>query len=205
MTKSTIGPLDITFTATMGRVHAGDTWTCVQMPDSAIVFGAATRSRQSRRHRRRRGVPQLVHGARRRYPQASHHRCHPQGHRQDRRRRCRRSPEATPQLMPLSRLGAVASARGCTARERSTSAATAPIASVQPSSFTTGYRRSWTNDRLSGALLEMSINWLRRMDQRNPRAIEGAGARVRSGKEEASQRPSADASRTVIMAGSASS
>lgn len=32
-------PLDITFTATLGRVREGDTWTCVQMPDSAAVFG----------------------------------------------------------------------------------------------------------------------------------------------------------------------
>ncbi len=39
MKKSTIGPLDITFTATMGRVRDGDTWTCVQLPDSAAVFG----------------------------------------------------------------------------------------------------------------------------------------------------------------------
>lgn len=39
MKKDTIGPLDITFTATMGRVREGDTWTCVQMPDSARVFG----------------------------------------------------------------------------------------------------------------------------------------------------------------------
>ena len=38
MPKSAIGPLDITFTATMGRVQEGDTWTCVQMPDSATVF-----------------------------------------------------------------------------------------------------------------------------------------------------------------------
>ncbi len=33
------GPLDITFTATLGRVREGDTWTCVQLPDSATVFG----------------------------------------------------------------------------------------------------------------------------------------------------------------------
>jgi hypothetical protein len=33
------GPLDITFTATLGRVRAGDTWTCVQLPDSAAIFG----------------------------------------------------------------------------------------------------------------------------------------------------------------------
>jgi Domain of unknown function (DUF1905) len=35
----TVGPLDITFTATLGRVREGDTWTCVQLPDSAAVFG----------------------------------------------------------------------------------------------------------------------------------------------------------------------
>ncbi|MCU1502270.1 MAG: uncharacterized protein JWM12_1624 [Ilumatobacteraceae bacterium] len=39
MRQSPIGPLDITFTATMGRVQDGDTWTCVKMPDSASVFG----------------------------------------------------------------------------------------------------------------------------------------------------------------------
>ncbi len=39
MKKSTIGPLDITFTATLGRVRHGDTWTCVQLPDSAAMFG----------------------------------------------------------------------------------------------------------------------------------------------------------------------
>ena len=39
MQKSTIGPLDIIFTATMGRVQDGDTWTCVKLPDSATVFG----------------------------------------------------------------------------------------------------------------------------------------------------------------------
>jgi hypothetical protein len=33
------GPLDITFTATLGKVREGDTWTCVQLPDSATVFG----------------------------------------------------------------------------------------------------------------------------------------------------------------------
>lgn len=32
-------PLDITFTATLGRVCEGDSWTCVRMPDSAEVFG----------------------------------------------------------------------------------------------------------------------------------------------------------------------
>ncbi len=33
------GPLDITFTATLGKVREGDTWTCVQLPDSAAIFG----------------------------------------------------------------------------------------------------------------------------------------------------------------------
>ena len=33
------GPLDITFTATLGRVREGDTWTCVQLPDSVSIFG----------------------------------------------------------------------------------------------------------------------------------------------------------------------
>ena len=32
-------PLDITFTAVLGKVRAGDTWTCVQLPDSATLFG----------------------------------------------------------------------------------------------------------------------------------------------------------------------
>ncbi|MBO0979013.1 DUF1905 domain-containing protein [Microbacterium sp. SD291] len=36
---STSGPLDITFTATLGKVRDGDTWTCVQLSDSATVFG----------------------------------------------------------------------------------------------------------------------------------------------------------------------
>lgn len=36
---SVVGPLDITFTATLGRVRDGDTWICVQLPDSARIFG----------------------------------------------------------------------------------------------------------------------------------------------------------------------
>ncbi len=36
---SKAGPLDITFTATLGKAQPGDTWTCVKMPDSAAVFG----------------------------------------------------------------------------------------------------------------------------------------------------------------------
>ncbi len=35
----TAGPLDITFTATLGKVSEGDTWTCVQLPGSAEIFG----------------------------------------------------------------------------------------------------------------------------------------------------------------------
>ncbi len=31
--------LDITFTARLGKVREGDTWTCVQLPDSAEIFG----------------------------------------------------------------------------------------------------------------------------------------------------------------------
>jgi hypothetical protein len=37
--ESTSTPLDITFTATLGKVRPGDTWTCVQLPDSAEIFG----------------------------------------------------------------------------------------------------------------------------------------------------------------------
>ena len=33
------GTLDISFTATLGKVRPGDTWTCVQLPDSAAIFG----------------------------------------------------------------------------------------------------------------------------------------------------------------------
>ncbi|MFC7405590.1 DUF1905 domain-containing protein [Georgenia alba] len=32
-------PLDIRFTATLGKAREGDTWTCVQLPDSATIFG----------------------------------------------------------------------------------------------------------------------------------------------------------------------
>lgn len=35
----TTGPVDIRFTATLGKVREGDTWTCVQLPGSAEVFG----------------------------------------------------------------------------------------------------------------------------------------------------------------------
>jgi hypothetical protein len=31
--------LDITFHARLGKVRPGDTWTCVQLPDSATIFG----------------------------------------------------------------------------------------------------------------------------------------------------------------------
>lgn len=36
MTKA--GPLNITFTAVLGKVRPGDTWTCVQLPGSARIF-----------------------------------------------------------------------------------------------------------------------------------------------------------------------
>ena len=32
-------PLDIIFAATLAKVHEGDTWTCVVLPDSATIFG----------------------------------------------------------------------------------------------------------------------------------------------------------------------
>jgi hypothetical protein len=33
------GPVDITFTARLGRIRPTDTWICVQLPDSAGIFG----------------------------------------------------------------------------------------------------------------------------------------------------------------------
>ena len=36
---ATSRPLDITFTARLGKVRPGDTWTCVQLPRSAQIFG----------------------------------------------------------------------------------------------------------------------------------------------------------------------
>jgi len=32
-------PLDITFTARLGKARPGDTWTCVQLRGSAEIFG----------------------------------------------------------------------------------------------------------------------------------------------------------------------
>lgn len=32
-------PLAIIFTARLGKARPGDTWTCVQLPDSAEIFG----------------------------------------------------------------------------------------------------------------------------------------------------------------------
>lgn len=31
--------LDLTFTARLGKASPGDTWTCVQLPDSTRIFG----------------------------------------------------------------------------------------------------------------------------------------------------------------------
>lgn len=39
MKAITTGSIDITFTARLGRIREGDTWTCVQLPDSATRFG----------------------------------------------------------------------------------------------------------------------------------------------------------------------
>jgi hypothetical protein len=39
MPSSAPGPLDITFTAVLGKAQPGDTWTCVKLPDSAGIFG----------------------------------------------------------------------------------------------------------------------------------------------------------------------
>lgn len=39
MVTDKAGPLDITFQATLGKVREGDTWTCVQLPGSAEIFG----------------------------------------------------------------------------------------------------------------------------------------------------------------------
>lgn len=36
---SKIQALDISFTARLGKVRPGDTWTCVQLPGSAEIFG----------------------------------------------------------------------------------------------------------------------------------------------------------------------
>ena len=33
------GRLDITFEAKLGKARPGDTWTCVQLPGSAEIFG----------------------------------------------------------------------------------------------------------------------------------------------------------------------
>ena len=33
------GPVDITFTAKLGKARRGDTWTCVHLPDPAEIFG----------------------------------------------------------------------------------------------------------------------------------------------------------------------
>ncbi|RJT75404.1 DUF1905 domain-containing protein [Arthrobacter cheniae] len=31
--------LNLIFTARLGKARPGDTWTCVQLPDSALIFG----------------------------------------------------------------------------------------------------------------------------------------------------------------------
>jgi hypothetical protein len=39
MTPTAAGPIDITFTATLGRIRPEDTWICVRLPESARIFG----------------------------------------------------------------------------------------------------------------------------------------------------------------------
>ena len=39
MAHHSVGSIDLTFTNTLGRVRPGGTWTCVQLPDSATIFG----------------------------------------------------------------------------------------------------------------------------------------------------------------------
>ena len=40
---ATPGAIDITFTATLGRIRPEDTWICVRLPDSATTFGTRGR------------------------------------------------------------------------------------------------------------------------------------------------------------------
>ena len=39
MTNAAPGPIDLTFTAKLGKARPGDTWICVQLPGSADLFG----------------------------------------------------------------------------------------------------------------------------------------------------------------------
>ena len=34
-----VGPIDLTFTAVLGRIRPTDSWICVQLPNSATLFG----------------------------------------------------------------------------------------------------------------------------------------------------------------------
>lgn len=36
-------PIDVQFDAVLGKVRPGDTWTCVQLPESATVLGTRAR------------------------------------------------------------------------------------------------------------------------------------------------------------------
>ena len=61
--------LDKEFTATLQKSPSKGGWTYVVMPGSADFFG--TRGlRQGAWHRRRKPVPELLHGVGRRHPQA---------------------------------------------------------------------------------------------------------------------------------------
>ena len=39
MSRAVVGPIDIRFIATLGKIRPTDTWTCVKMDASAEVFG----------------------------------------------------------------------------------------------------------------------------------------------------------------------
>ncbi len=68
----TAQPLDITFTAVLGRVRDGDTWTCVQLPDSATIFGTRGLVKVQGTGLDGRTLRREVHGPGRRLPQAAH-------------------------------------------------------------------------------------------------------------------------------------
>ena len=71
--RAMAGTLDKTFTAVLQQSSAKGGWTYV-VTDWTRRFLRHSGPGQGRRHRRRPALPQLVHGARRRHPQAAGHR-----------------------------------------------------------------------------------------------------------------------------------